>query len=309
MIVSEFMKTKKISCIVNPQAANKKWEKNALLRRYLQKNFPGEIIDTRMDKYYTKETAKRLSKDHDVIVAAGGDGTIAAIIQGIFESGRGKEVFLGVVPIGSGNGFASSMGIPIGAMRAVKVIKEGHFRSIDLVDIEGKATSSASIGATAKVLQKKLGHNIPGFFGHILAARIMLKMSKREQEIELFEGLDDEGKKFDFKSVRLKVFDCVIGTTKYFGYKTKISPEAKVDDGYMDITFFQISGVKYILSFPSIYLGLFQKTQKHYKAKRAILRGVNLPIQYHGEFLGTKDEVNFKILPGAINVICPDKKI
>jgi diacylglycerol kinase family enzyme len=309
MAVSDFMKTKKICCIVNPQAANKKWEKNALLRRYLQKNFPGEIINIRKNRDYTIETAKKLSQDHDVIVAAGGDGTIAAVIQGIHKSGRGKDIYLGVLPIGSGNGFASSMGIPIGAMRAVKIIKEGFFRWIDLVDIEGVATSSASIGATAKVLQKKLKHNIPGFFGHILAARIMLKLSKKEQEIELFDVLDDEGNKFDQKSVKLKVFDCVIGTTKYFGYKTKISPEAKVDEGYMDITFFQISGVKYILSFPSIYLGLFQKTQKHFKAKKAILRGENLPIQHHGEFLGVKNEVNFKVLPSALKVICPDKKI
>lgn len=300
---------KKITCIINPHAANKKWQRNVLLRKYLQKNLPGEIIDDPEDKTYTVETVKKLCRENDVIVAAGGDGTIADVIQGIMESGRMKDVALGIVPFGSGNAFITSLGIPKNVARAIKIINEGQTREIDLIDIDGKAAAFASVGATAQVLVEKLQHNIPGFFGHLLASRIMLKLASMEQEIEIYDGIDDAGDRFDYKKLKLKVFDCVLGKASHFGYNWKVSPEAIIDDGYIDITLFEIPGWKYWLFFPSIYFGTFQKTQKHFKAKRIALSGRDLPVQYNGELLGIKDRVEMHILPCALKIISPAKMI
>lgn len=301
--------SKKVICIINPYAANKKWQRNALLRKYLQKHLPGRIIDNPEDKAYTVETVKELCHSHDIIVAAGGDGTIADVIQGIRESGRMKDVALGIVPFGSGNAFITSLGIPRNVARAIKVIKEGELREIDLIDIEGKAAVFASVGATAQVLVEKLQHNIPGFFGHLLASRIMLNLSNYDQEIEIFDGIDNSGKEFSRKSMKLKVFDCVLGKASHFGYNWKVAPEAKIDDGFIDITLFEISGWKYWLYFPSIYFGTFQKTQKHFKAKRIVLRGRDLPIQYNGELFGIQDKVEMTIRPRALKIITPPKSI
>jgi len=301
--------SKKITCIINPYAANRKWERNALLRKYLQKNLPGRIIDNPEDKAYTVETVKELCKDHDIIVAAGGDGTIADVIQGIQESSRTSDVALGIIPFGSGNAFSTSLGIPRNVARAIKVIKEGKSREIDLIDIEGKAAVFASVGATAQVLVEKLQHNIPGFFGHLLASRIMLNLANYDQEIEIFDGIDDSAKEFSHKTLKLKVFDCVLGKASHFGYNWKVDPEAKIDDGFIDITLFEISGWRYWLYFPSIYFGTFQKTQKHFKAKRIILRGRDLPIQYNGELFGIQDKVEMQIRPCALKIITPAKVI
>ncbi len=301
--------SKKVICMINPYAANKKWQRNALLRKYLQKHLPGKIIDNPEDKAYTVETVRKLCKDHDIIVAAGGDGTIADVIQGIKESGRMKNVALGIVPFGSGNAFITSLGIPRNVARAIKIIKEGKTREIDLIDIEGKAAAFASVGATAQVLVEKLQHNIPGFFGHLLASRIMLNLANYEQEIEIYDGIDDSGREFSHKSLKLKVFDCVLGKVSHFGYNWKVAPEAKIDDGYIDITLFEISGGRYLLYFPSIYFGTFQKTQKHFKAKRIVLRGRDLPIQYNGELFGIQDKVEIKILPCALKIISPAKSL
>ncbi|MFC2163368.1 diacylglycerol/lipid kinase family protein [Acidobacteriota bacterium] len=298
---------KRITCVINPYAANKKWQRNALLRKYLQKNLPGKIIDNPEDKAYTVETVKKLCKDNDIIVAAGGDGTIADVIQGIMDSGRMKDVALGIIPFGSGNAFITSLGIPKNIARAIKIIKEGKTREVDLIDIEGKAAAFASVGATAQVLVEKLQHNIPGFFGHLLASRIMLKLASIEQEIQIYEGIDDAGNHFDHRKLKLKVFDCVLGKASHFGYNWKVSPEAVIDDGYIDITLFEIPGWKYWLFFPSIYFGTFQKTQKHFKAKRIVLSGRDLPVQYNGELMGIKDKVEMRILPCALKIVSPAK--
>ncbi len=294
-----------ISCIVNPQAANKKWQRRKRLKGYLQKNLPCQIIDFQGSKEETIEIARKQSLAQKIIVAVGGDGTVADVIQGIIDARREKHITLGIVPFGSGNAFRKSLGIPKSVKKAIKLLKEGESREIDLIDIEGKVTGIASIGATAKVTQEKLQHNIQGFLGHILASRIMPSLPKTEQQIELFDGITDNGEQFDKKTLNLSLYECVVGKTTYFGYSWKVAPKAKIDDGFLDITLYEISGLKYLLFFPFIYFGLYQKTQKHFKAKKMIIRGQDLPVQYNGEFLGTKDKFEFRVLPRALKVIGP----
>ena len=303
----EDLQKEKICCIINPYAANKRWERNLLFRRYLQRRLPGEIIDTQKDKEYTIHTAKKMCADHDIIVAAGGDGTIADVIQGIIDSERNDRVKLGVLPLGSGNAFCESLRIPKMIGRAIDLIQNGDVKEMDLIDVGGKVASFGSVGATAQILVEKLKHNIPGFLGHILAARIMLKMAMQEQEVELIDCKDDDGNRYERQILKLKVFDIVFGKTNHFGYRWKVAPMARIDDGYIDVTFFEITAWKYMLFFPGIYFGTFQKTQRHYKAKEILIRGKNLPVQYNGELLGLMDEVRLKILPKALKIIYRDR--
>jgi diacylglycerol kinase family enzyme len=105
--------------------------------------------------------------------------------------------------------------------------------------------------------------------------------------------------------VNLKALDCVVAKSKHFGYGWRAAPKAKLDDGYVDVSFFEISGLKYTLLFPLIYLGLLQRTQKHFKAKKIIFKGKNLAIQYHGELWGIKDQIEVTVLPQALRIIVP----
>ena len=298
----------KISCIVNPQAANKKWQRRKRTRQFLMRNLRSEVIDFQESKEQTIELAQKLSQDHDIIVAVGGDGTIADIVQGVIDAQKEDEVIVGILPLGSGNAFRKSLRIPKNVRKAVRIIKEAHTQKIDLIMIERKAAGFASIGATARVTQEKFEHKIPGLFGHLLAGRIILTLPKKEVEIELTDGYDDQGEHFHKKILKLKLFDCVIGKTNYFGYSWRIAPKARIDDGLLDITLFETSGVKYFLFFPLIYFGLYQRSQKHFKAKQIIVRGKHLPVQYNGEFLAERNEVHIEVLPKALSVITSKKQ-
>ena len=298
----------KISCIVNPQAANKKWRRRKRTRQFLMRNLQSEIIDFQESKEQTIELAQKLSQDHDIIVAVGGDGTIADVVQGVIKARKEEEVIVGILPLGSGNAFRKSLRIPKNVRKAVRIIEEAHTRKIDLIMIERKAAGFASIGATARVTQEKLKHKISGLFGHLLAGRIMLTLPKKEVEIELKDGYDDQGEHFHKKALKLKLFDCVIGKTNYFGYSWRIAPKAKIDDGLLDITLFETSGVKYFLFFPLIYFGLYQRSQKHFKAKQMTVRGKHLPVQYNGEFLAERNEVHIEVLPKALSIITSKKQ-
>jgi diacylglycerol kinase family enzyme len=296
---------KRIACIINPQAANKKWKRRKLLRRYIQENLPGEIIDSREDKADTIKTAKKLCENHDIIIAAGGDGTIADVIQGMIECENNKVEALGIIPLGSGNALCHSLGIPRNVRKAIQHIKLGHTQEIDLLEIEGTWGTFGSVGASAQVTHEKQKKDIPGFWGHIYAAKIMRKLEGKEQEVELIEGVDDSGQKFDNIKMKLNALDCVVAKSKHFGYGWRAAPKAKLDDGYVDISFLEMSGLKYIVLFPLIYLGIFQRTQKHYKAKKIIFKGKNLAMQYHGELWGIKDKIEVKVIPKALRIIVP----
>jgi diacylglycerol kinase (ATP) len=294
----------RITCLINPRAANSKWLRRKKLRAYLEKMLPGEIHDVFGDTRTTVERAKKASIESDVVVAMGGDGTIADTLQGIFEAGRDKEILFGVIPFGSGNAFRKSFGIPKNPCRAIDRLAGGIPRTIDLMDIEGRYAAFASVGATARVTGEKLQHDVEGIWGHALAARRLFGSRREEKEIELLDGRDRSGP-FERKMLYSRFFDCVVAKTNYFGYSWRIAPRARVDDGYLDVTLYELGPVKYILLFPLIYIGLYPGRRSHYKARKVVIKGKDMPIQYNGEFLGNRDRVEFRVLPKAIQIICP----
>lgn len=294
--------------IVNPRAANRKWQRRTKLRKFLTENLPGCIYDELGSKESMIELARKLGTQSDLIIAIGGDGTVANVIQGIRESGRANEVTLGIIPLGSGNAFRKSLQIPRNIKKAIQTLSRGQVREIDLIDVAGKTAGFVSIGGTAKITQIKSEHEVQGFLGHLLAARIMFKLRKKETEVDLYDGVDERGNTFAEKKLTLRFLDCVVAKTNFFGYGWRVAPLARLDDGYLDITFFEISLPMYLLLVPFIYFGVYQKRLKHFKAKRMVIRGPRLPVQYNGEVLGVMDEIGLKVMPRAFKVIAPKSK-
>lgn len=299
---------RKIAFIVNPRSAKDKWLRTPKLRHFFYRRFPGRVHDQELDKTAMIELAEKLSLENDILIAFGGDGTLADVMQGIINSGRQADVLLGIIPLGSGNAVRGSLQIPKQIRKAVKILRTGRPRPIDLIEIGGKIANFVSIGATAVVTHKTSQSKVKGFLGHIFAARVMITHPRQEMEIELFEGKDKKGRAFDRKIMKLKLFDCIINKTNQFGYNWKIAPKARIDDGYLDVTLFDIRAFSYIFNFPLIYMGHYQKILKHFKVKRMIIRGKDLNIQYNGEIMPSRDEIEVRVLPKALSVIVPRKR-
>jgi len=302
--MTKAIKDLKTACLINPRAANSKWMRRRFLRAYLQKKLPGDIYDHLGDMKTTVEKANLASQTADVIVAMGGDGTIADTLQGIFDAGKQGEVLFTVIPFGSGNAFRKAFDIPKNPLRAIDRLSEGVARPIDLMEVEGRIAAFASIGATALVTGEKLRGNVGGIWGHILAGRRLFDAPRDEKTLELYDGYDKSGR-FEKKIVTSNFFDCLVAKTNYFGYSWYIAPKAVVDDGYLDVTLFEMGPLKYSLLFPFIYFGVYQSRLRHYKARRVVINGRDLPMQFNGEFLGNRDRLDFRILPQAIRMVTP----
>ena len=83
--------------------------------------------------------ARKAVKDgYDVVIAMGGDGTIAAVISGI----AGSKVRLGIIPAGTENNIARSLGISENLKEACAVIASGHTRKLDLGQVSTSKTEN-----------------------------------------------------------------------------------------------------------------------------------------------------------------------
>lgn len=294
---------KRIICLINPLAANKRWKRRRRLRRELITRLPGKCFDTPSTKEETVKMARELSAEADMMVAVGGDGTIADVLQGIFEAGNNDRLVFGIIPFGSGNAFRISLGLPRNPFKAIKFLLNGDLLKIDLIMVEDRVAGFASVGSTAAVTGEKLRHSIPGLLGHLLAARKLICYRRTEKTLKLYNGLDDRGEPFDFLEIKSKFLDCVVGNINYFGYRWLVAPDARLNDGYLDIILFEMPSLVYILLFPLIYFGLLQKKLRHFKARELVIEGDRLDVQYNGEYLGAQNSVHFKILPGALKVM------
>lgn len=297
------MRKNETVAIVNPKAANRKWLRRKRLRKCIRKRLPGRLLHTRSQKKYTLERLKQLDPSIKYVVAIGGDGTIADIIQGIVESGKARDIIFGTIPFGSGNAICVTLGIPKNIKKAIKLLEREYTKDIDLIDIEGNIGVLASIGAAAQVVHYKLKRKIPGLLGHLWAAKAMAFIKRKNLDVEMFDVMDDRGIFFEKKRLKIKALDCIVNKTKHFGYSWRIAPKAEIDDGYLDISFFQMPGVIFVLGFAWIYSGLFHGFRRHYKAKKIIVKGENLFVQYNGELLGKRNRVEIKVLPKALRII------
>ncbi|MCX7972889.1 MAG: diacylglycerol kinase family protein [Candidatus Aminicenantes bacterium] len=294
-----------MAIIVNPLSASGKWERRKKARRLIEKTFKGKIHLASGGKEATINLVKKIAPGLKTLVAVGGDGTIADVLEGLKRAGCLKQILFGIIPFGSGNAFRKTFGIPKNILKAIELLQYGHHRLIDLISFEDKIAGFISVGATAWVTEEKLKISLPGFWGHVWAGRKILSLKPKFWQLILVEVLDSQGKILPSLELEAPVLDIVIAKTNYFGYSWRISPFADPEDGWLDITLFEMSGYRYILSLPSIYFGWKQKKLHHFKARRLTITGEKFPIQYNGEFLGWRKNITFEILPHALKIICP----
>jgi len=302
---TSFLADKRVAVLVNPLSAGERWRRDPKAREYIHRVFSGRIHDKAVTKAEMIETARRLSLDNDVLIALGGDGTMADAMQGIFNAGRQNDVVLGIIPFGSGNALSRSLQLSKTLRQAVKAIRMGTPRAVDVIDIGGRIASFVSVGATGLVTYRTAHSKVPGLLGHLLASRAIFTHPRHPMEISLFDGRDDAGRTFERKDLKLKVFDVIINKTNHFGYSWLIAPKAKIDDGFLDVTIFDIRAITYVWYFPLIYLGVYQKLLKHFKVRRIVLKGVDLFAQYNGEAIEKRDEIEMKVIHKAVRVIGP----
>jgi len=218
-------RSRKAQLILNGKAAGN----DALQNAVAQQRAAGHQIKVRVTR--KKGDARRFAAEAgeaDLLIAAGGDGTLNEVVHGLMDLSNGARPALGVVPLGTANDFATGCGIPRKLERALALCLEGQSVPIDI----GKANehwflNAASVGFGAEVtattppeLKRLLGHAAYTVMGAILASNVHHyhgRLTLPDREI-IGSGPV-----------------AIVGNGRQTGGGIQVAPRARIDDGLLDL--------------------------------------------------------------------------
>lgn len=236
--------------------------------------------------------------DHcDLVIVGGGDGTLNSAASGLAYTG----LPLGVLPLGTANDFARTVGIPNDAVKAAEIIAGGSAKPVDLGEVNGHLFFNvASVGFSAELAAELSEHAKKrwGVLGYaIVAARILLRS-------RLFSAIVEH----DGTSETIRTMQVSVGNGRYYGGGMTVEAEATADDGWLDLYSLEVDHWWRLLRLlPSLRKG----TQGDWDDVRAfrttdvtIRTRQPLPVNTDGE-LTTWTPAHFRIRPKAVLVFTP----
>jgi len=271
---------------------------------------PGDGIDL----------ARRAAENgRPMIIACGGDGTINEIANGILQSG--KDVELGIFPSGTGGDFRRTIGMPSGTREAAKALRTGETKRIDVgkvsfIDHDGRQAERfflnvTSFGLAASIIERVKGSTSLSWLPlDTVRGRASFALSTLQEVIAL--GPTTVRVRIDDKDEHtLQTVNFCIANARYFGGGMMIAPEAKLNDGFLDvINIGDIRTAKIILNAYTLYRGthLDLTEVKDTLAKRIEARPLNdadeVHIEIDGELPGRLPAI-YEVIPNGLRVRIP----
>jgi diacylglycerol kinase (ATP) len=223
----------------------------------------------------------------DGLVAAGGDGSLFDVLNGVYQHPRSARIPLGLIPIGTGNAFARELELqPSAWSDAIDILHRGRTRQIDVGYVESDKQSfhfvnivgmgfSVNAGITAQKLK---------FFGKTAYTLATLWQVLKLKSYPLVTEIDD-------KTVRSDNIFVTISNSRYTGTHFLIAPDAAIDDGLLDVTILRKLQRRRLLKlFPTIYKGRHVEYEEvsTYRASRInIISPPAMLLGPDGEFYGS----------------------
>lgn len=255
-----------------------------------------ELYETtgRGDAFRSARTARE--RAFDLIVAVGGDGTVNEVASALCGGG----IPLGILPAGSGNGLARSLGIPLNLKLALQMLLQFHTKRIDI----GKAgdrffCNAAGLGLDAEVAFRFDRTRRRGLLGYsILTAMEFFQFAPFYCSVSL-----------DGNEIEARPFLLAFANSYQYGNGAIIAPQAQLDDGYLDLCLVEdISKMRMLAAMPRLFVGTLDRDPKvkYHKFKRATIT-MDGPIRYHvdGEPVATHSSLTVEIIPAALSVCVP----
>jgi diacylglycerol kinase (ATP) len=295
----------RITIIVNPAAGRgsaRQWMGELEVRLSLaiqstHRIISWEILETTCPGDATELALEAVRGGANIVVAAGGDGTIGEVVNALV----GTEVALGVIPMGTGNDFARSLGIGTDVDKAIYNLLEGVPIAIDVGRTQGRYfVNVAGCGFDSAVAQR-VNHGFRWLRGTstYVAAVLQTLLTYRASKIRL--TLDNE-------VIETSAMLCSIANARYYGGGMRIAPDAMLTDGLYDICLVKDVGkFEFLRTFHKVFKG---KHTTHPAVRMLRSKYVKvesdrpLPVLVDGEIVGTTP-AEFEMLEGGINVMGP----
>lgn len=229
------------------------------------------------------------------IVAAGGDGTINEVVNGI----AGSDVALGLLPVGTMNVFAAELGLPNDVQKCWKIIAEGATKVVDLaLANEQFFVQLAGVGLDAQVVEET-SWEFKKNFGPLSYLISASQIAARKPPRILIEGEDGVEREGSF---------VLVGNGRFYGGPFVMFKDARADDGKLDIVIFKnLSHLDMIRYMQGILFGTHMDLHdvEYFQTTKATVRSdERVPVEVDGELAG-ETPVTFQIAPHRLRVLVP----
>ncbi|HOF19842.1 MAG TPA: diacylglycerol kinase family protein [Bacteroidales bacterium] len=232
---------------------------------------------------------------YDIFIAAGGDGTVRSVASELI----GTNKILGVLPMGSGNGFAKELGFRTNIRSLLKDIKKGEKLQIDVIKINDmNCLNVAGIGLDSFVAHSFDRLRTRGFWSYAWVTMLNF-IRLKPVHIEIIP----EGE----EKISEDLFVLTIANTRQFGNNAYIAPDARPDDGIIDLVMIR-PFPKFM--FPVFIYRLFRGTLKDSKYVKCLKTDRPLTIRtsetrFHidGEPVEIPGDVSVKIISNSLSVL------
>lgn len=207
--------------IINPIAGSKKVDSKKLIESYLLTNNLKGIVEITTDKNHGKVlTKKYLEQGYTHFVAVGGDGTVNEVASQLINT----NAYFSIMPLGSGNGLARTLKIPLVPEKALEKIFNGKKSVMDIGQInEFPFFCTAGVGFDAYCAKEfATGNHSRGIWNYIKV---------------IFNGyFGYEANQSDFCNQNKEYFSITFANANQFGNNAFIAPDAILDDNLLDCT-------------------------------------------------------------------------
>jgi YegS/Rv2252/BmrU family lipid kinase len=249
--------------------------------------------------------AKLAARQHeiDLLVVAGGDGTVRSAAEALLETADAARLPLGIIPLGTANNFARSLSLPLSVKEACEVVAKGKPQPADLARVNGRLfISVVGVGLSTLVHQQVPAEQKRrwGSLSYAFQAARLLLGKRPEFTVEL--------RMPDDVVERVRALQLTVCNGKYYGAHLQVNAEATLDDGLLDVSI--VEAGHYLRGFGKALLAL---GGRHVSPGLRLLRVPALEVRttpvmkldVEGAAIDLQTPAKFEILRRAISVMGP----
>jgi YegS/Rv2252/BmrU family lipid kinase len=258
------------------------------------------VRTTRAPGHARELAAEAAAQGHEVVIACGGDGTINEVAWGLLDT----KATLGILPAGSGNGLARTLGIPRRAPAALLALAQSVSRPMDVGFVNGKPfVNIAGVGYDAVVAQAFDAHGrrggrrgLSGYF------RMGLRnaLGFVAPEVTVTAAGEDWSR---------RALIVAFANGRQYGGGAEIAPRARLDDGQIDLVTIEFGSVlETVWNTPRMYNGRIEGFRRYRRvlAPAAVLTAQTpLPFHRDGEPEAPATRIELSVRRHALNVLVP----
>jgi diacylglycerol kinase (ATP) len=271
------------------------------LRSLLERHgIAADILEPPDEESAPAAVRKAVADGADVVVAAGGDGTVHVVVDALLGTGRA----LGILPLGRVMNVARALGIGRDPEEAAAILAAGHVRLVDVgeaVTNDGRTVTfleAGSVGMNAAIFRgiaRIDGGDLPSIVRTIWTA---VRYRPARMSIELDDGV-----------LQTRALMVTVSIGPFIGFGMTVAPAARLDDGRFDVRVFRrFSKVELIRHLASIALGRRRyapQVSSYRSAQVRITSARPLPARADSYDLGSTP-VQFRTRAGALRIVAPE---